>query len=200
MLAGGYLTSNSCGNFLGVDTSNLWSRSIYFSQLTAAVTRQVAYDGAQTNISMYAAGMSDGKNPNDVKMKKTIPVCSLFVPFHGPYGVARPTGLATAASQVVVLPPASGPAINVYINTDPRALAGLTQATVLHESLHNLTGLSDFIGLDWRNLYPYRAPWDLKTFVGIEPEQAPLAGIDPNPGTTNDISIQLRAKGCAGVN
>ena len=45
----------------------------------------------------------------------------------------------------------------------------LTQGTILHEALHNMTGLYDFVGQDERNLYGYQPPYDLKTFVGIEP-------------------------------
>ncbi|MGP8176261.1 MAG: beta strand repeat-containing protein [Terracidiphilus sp.] len=199
LLAGPYLTSpsppsppSSCAQFFNADPI----RSTYFSQLTGSVTRQQVWDGIQTNISQYDAGMSDGKNPIDVKIKKLLPVCALFVPFRGPNGVVSPQGLSVAASQVLVTPPASGPATDIYINTNPKALTGLTQGTILHEALHNLTGLLDFVPQDWRSLYGYQPPYDLKTFVGIEV----VPGADPNTGTTKDITIQLRLKGCAGAN
>jgi hypothetical protein len=192
LVAGNYLINSSCSSFFSDDPI----RATYLDQLTAAVGGQVPFDGVQTNISEYAAGMSDGKNPTDVKIKKVMAVCSLFVPFHGPNGVVPPHGLATAASQIVVVPPAAGPATAVYINTNSRALKSLTQGAVLHEALHNLTGLLDFVDLDWRSPYGYQPPYDLKTFVGIEPSP----GVDPNPSTTNDITIQLRLKGCAGAN
>src|SRR5262249_6899480 len=147
------------------------ARSPYLNQLTAAVNGQVPYDGVQTNISQFAAGMSDGKNPTDVKIKKVVPVCALFQPFHGPNGVVRPRGLVTAASQIVPTP-----ATDIYINTNSKSLTMLTQATILHENLHNLTGLQDFVEQNWRSLYGYQPPYDLKTFVGIELSP----GVDPN--------------------
>ena len=126
---------------------------------------------------------------------KTSPVCGEFVPWRGSHGVVRPSGVTTAESQIA--PSASGPATNVYINTNPKALARLTQGTILHESLHNLTGLSDFIEKGWRSLYGYQPPYDLKTFVGIEL----VPGVDPDPsGSTVDITTQLVSKGCAGAN
>jgi hypothetical protein len=199
LLLGNYLTSPSCSAFFNNDPL----RAAYYGQLTDPValvngtdpvSRQIPYDGSASNISMYDAGMSDGKNANDVRMKKRLPVCSLFVPFHGPYGTVRPLGLAWAASQMAA--PAGGLATDVYFNTDPKALMSITQGTILHEVLHNLTGLFDFVDLDWRSRYGYQPPYDLKTFVGIEPKP----GADPKPGSTNDITVQLRTNGCAGAN
>jgi hypothetical protein len=196
-LAGDYLAGpppyapGTCGAFFADDPN----RANYINQVSIAVTRQLPWDGVQTNISMYDAGMSDGMIPADVAMKKIFPVCSLFVPFHGPHGTVPPTGFTTAASQILVVPPASGPATDVYINTRPKALKYLTQGEILHEALHNLTGLYDFVELKWRSLYGYQPPYDLKTFVGIEL----TPGVDPNStGATNDISKALLTNGCAG--
>jgi hypothetical protein len=192
LVTGSYLNSSpSCSSFFSSPI-----RATYLSQLTAAVNGQVPYDGVQSNISQYDAGMSDGKNPTDVRIKKLLPVCQLFVPFHGPNGVAGPTGRTTAASQISVAPPGGGPATDVYINTNAKVLNSLTQGTILHEVLHNLTGLLDFVPQNWWTLYGYQPPYDLKTFVGIEL----TPGVDPNPGTTKDITIQLVSKGCAGTN
>jgi hypothetical protein len=101
-------------------------------------------------------------------------VCALFV------------GKSTTAAASQVKP--AGTATDVYINT--RLLSQVTQATLLHEALHNLTGLHDFLG--GRQRLGLAAPVDLKTFVGIEP----VPNVDPNPGRSTDINDQLRAKSC----
>jgi len=191
LLASNYLTSPACFTFFNGDP---WRRE-YVNLLTNAVSRQLVWDGVQSTISLFDAGMSDGKNPTDVSVKKKVPVCSLFIPFHSPYGTVTPTGKTTAASQIV--PPIPGTTATViYINTNQKVLNSLTQSTILHEALHNLTGLFDFVPTNLRQAYGYAPPFDLKTLVGIEPNP----GVDPNPGNTNDISNQLRSQGCAGVN
>jgi len=118
----------------------------------------------------------------------------LFVPFHGPNGIVNPLGILTAASQISHQVGVA--TTDTYITTNQKALASLTQSTILHEVLYNMPGLYDFVSLDWRNLYGYQPHYDLKTFVGVEV----TPGIDPNPKTTSDIGVQLRAKGCAGAN
>ena len=192
LMLGNYLTSPSCSTFftgtpLGAN---------YLDPVSLAVIEQVPYDAVQSNISMYDAGMSDGKIPLDASVKKNSPVCGDFVAWHNKYGTHRVKGITSAESQISVLPPASGPATDIYINTAPSGLALLTQGTILHEALHNLTGLYDFMLGDWRTLYGYQPPYDLKTFVGIEP----IPGVDPSPGSTHDITIQLVTQGCAGAN
>jgi hypothetical protein len=129
-----------------------------------------------------------------VKIKKAIPVCALFVSFHGPHGTVDPKGRVTAASQISQV--GGVHATDIYINTNTRALSTLTQATILHEVLHNITGLYDFVPLNLRTAYGYQSPYDLKTFVGVEL----YPGVDPDPTTTNAITVQLRSKGCAGSN
>jgi len=191
LLNSGFLTCPSCSTFFNADPT----RATYFGQLTSAVTRQVPYDGAQTNISQYDAGMSDGKNPTDVRIKKIIPVCAIFVPFHGPHGTVQPRGVAAAASQI--MPPQGGSATDTYINPDSKALATLTQGTILHETLHNLTGLEDFVQGDWRTSYGFQPPYDLKTLLGIET----TPGVDPDPaGSTIDITNVLQQNQCAAQN
>ena len=192
LLSGGSLTSNSCQQLQGADPS--WAT--YFAQLLIAVTRQIPWDGPLSSISQFDAGMSSGKNPVDVRIKKVLPVCALFVPFHGPYGLKPPSpGPAIAASQIV--PPAGSPATDIYINTDPTFLNFLSQGTILHETLHNLTGVEDFVDTEWRQLYGYTPPYDLKSVVGIEK----TPGVDPDPkGFTHDITIQLEKNGCAPAN
>lgn len=187
----GSLTCSTCSSFFNGDPT----RATYFGQLTSGVTNQVPYDGAQTNISQYDAGLSDGKNPVDVRIKKKIPVCGLFVSFHGPNGQVKPHGITTAASQIT--PPPGVSATDVYINPDPKVLTNLTQATILHEVLHNLTGLEDFVPSDWRQEFGFQPPYDLKTLLGIET----TPGVDPDPnGSTTDITRKLVDNGCAANN
>jgi hypothetical protein len=84
----------------------------------------------------------------------------------------------------------------VYINTG-KVVAPLTQGTVLHETLHNLTGLYDFVSTQWRQDYGYQTPYDLKTLLGIET----TPGVDPDPtGSTTDITTTLVNNGCAANN
>ena len=96
LLDGNYLTSQSCSTFF---ESNAF-RAPFAGRLATAVNSQVPFDGSLTTISQYAAGMSNGKDPTDVQIKRIVPVCGLFVPFHGRYGVVPPQGLVVAASRI----------------------------------------------------------------------------------------------------
>ena len=107
----------------------------YFSQLAAAVTRQIPYDGILSNLSKAAAGeWSQGQrnNPKIWGYLQQQPICQEF--WKGGYwsGVG-----ATAQIQPL------GLATDVYLATMKQPRQSLTQSTILHESLHNLTGLSD---------------------------------------------------------
>jgi len=132
----------------------------------------------KTNISQYAAGMISEadieSNPTAVIFKSRAPVCGLFLPYRGPHGVIKPEGKSTAASQIY--PPLL--ATHIYINTTPRVLSTLTQATVLHEVLHNVTGMYDE---------------DLEPWLGLNP------ATDCKNGTIC-ITKKLVAVGCAGPN
>ncbi len=189
LLAAGSLSSAKCSTFFNSNPI----RASFFSQLGSAVSRQVPYDGVHTTISQFDAGeLSTAKaarNPTAVLILKKVPVCAHFVTFKGPNGNVAPDGLVVAVSQITA--PGSAPATDVYINTNSKPLKFLTQGTILHETLHNLTGLEDFLGLNERD--GVQPPFDLKTLVGIE--TAP--GVDPNSGTTTDITSQLVTNGCA---
>jgi hypothetical protein len=103
-------------------------RAAYLSQLTSAVTVQIPYDGPTSTISMFDAGLytdKDQANPLFPAQWTKTPVCAEF---------QNPTG-TIAEAQV------QSPATDVYINS--KKLKSLTQSTILHESLHNLTGLGD---------------------------------------------------------
>ena len=139
----------------------------------------IPYDGLQSNISAYAAGFVSeadlSNNPRAVSVAKRIPVCGKFTSFHGPNGWVPVKGIVTAASQLHPL--AGGPATDVYINTNPKVLKHLSQATILHEALHNLTGMYDD---------------DLESTLGIPAAKCTKGSIC--------ITEALRNAGCAGVN
>ena len=127
LLAGNYLTCVTCATFFNASET----LESYFSQLTAAVSRQVPYDGNQTTISMYDAGLwtaNDTTKPTfPVQWTKT-PVCADFSQNSG--------YVAEAQTQP--------PATDVYVNTNPKIFKKyLQQNTILHECLHNLTRLGD---------------------------------------------------------
>jgi hypothetical protein len=193
LTASGTLTNaaGSCGTFFNSNPI----RAPYYNLLGIAVSNQIPYDGVQTTKSQYDAGMSDGKNPTDVSIKKISPVCAIFTTWHGPHGSIRPGGTAVAAAQIT--PPAGGSATDVYINTNTKVLPLLTQGTILHETLHNLTGLEDFVTTEWRRDYGFQPPYDLKTFVGIET----TPGVEPDPtSSTTDITNKLEDQNCAANN
>jgi len=96
-------------------------------------------------------------------------VCGLFIPSFGLPGLL---GYTTAASQGVVASGGSTPPKDVYLNTTPSFLNRITPGTLLHETLHNLTGLDD---------------GKLAAFVGPPS--------DPAPG--NRITLKLVEVGCA---
>lgn len=173
----GYLTvtPSTCSNFFQLDPV----RVLYFDQLQDAVTRQTPYDGSLTTISLYDAGMLSptvaAVSPVSVSSYKTAPVCSLFL---------------TQSRAAAQLTAPNGPATDVYITTRPDILPLVSQATILHEALHNLTGLHDFLDLDQRIGTP--PPFDLKTFMGLELKP----GINPRPRDTTDISEKLKEVMC----
>jgi Bacterial Ig-like domain (group 2)/IPT/TIG domain/Beta-propeller repeat/Galactose oxidase, central domain len=124
LLGGGFLTCPSCSAFFSASPT----RASYLSQLTSAVTNQVPYDGTTSTISMYDAGLwtaKDTTNPLFPTQWKKTPVCAEL-------NSART--VAEAQTQA--------PATDVYFNTKLEKKY-VTQATILHEALHNLTHLGD---------------------------------------------------------
>jgi hypothetical protein len=139
-LVGATQCSNACASFFSEDPT----RNTYFSGLTAAVTRQLPFDGVQTNISLYKVGFvsaADLANLTDpgvarfVKIAKSAPVCSLFFPKWRAPG--NRSGRTPHVSDA-----AAGGTTDMYINTN--RYYAITQGTILHEALHNLTGMYDF--------------------------------------------------------
>jgi hypothetical protein len=87
------------------------------------------------------------------------------------------------------------PHTDIYIN--PTRYKHITQGTILHELLHNLTDLEDFVSSASRQEAGVAPPFDLKTFVGIET----TPGVDPAPdGSTSDIAKKLEDEGCVDPN
>jgi hypothetical protein len=72
-------------------------------------------------------------------------------------------------------------------------LPGLTEGTILHEAMHNLTGLYDFVPTETRQFYDYQAPFDLRSLLGLET----TPGVDPTAGSTIDITTSLVQNQCA---
>ena len=129
LLGGNYLTSHKCQDFFVAN--NIPSN--YFSLLTSAVTNQTPWDGLQTTISMYEAGFWNAHNENQPTFpgvwQKTA-VCQTFN-----VGVNK---------RIVAVSQIQPPATDIYINTNPKVRTKyLTQSTILHEALHNLTRLED---------------------------------------------------------
>jgi hypothetical protein len=133
LLSGGYLTSQSCSTFFNADPT----RASYFGQLTNGVTRQVPYDGSQSNISLYDAGLWTAADANDPRNSATFPsqwkktpVCAYFQ--------------STTGNVNIAMAQTQPPATDVYLHTNANILRRyLRQSTVLHEALHSLTGLTD---------------------------------------------------------
>ena len=156
---GSLTPTSTCSTFFNSNPQ----RAPYFSQLTTAVTRQVAYDGLLSNLSLYAAGewtQKDTQKPTWPLFQK-VAVCSQY--WDGGHWSGT---VASAQTQP--------PGTDAYIATQKNALKNLTQATILHESLHNLTGLDD---PDLYNL---------------------LTGKILPPGPTVIINTVLEQNGCAG--
>jgi hypothetical protein len=130
----------------------------------AAVSLQLPFDGLKSTLSIYAAGLWNEKNKTYVNWSHypKIPVCGDFWDAHGKWNKS------TAESQL------QPPGTDVYIDTLAEALPNLTQGTILHESLHNLSGLDD------QDLYQVLT----KLNLGLRPTKA--------------ITQALEAAGCTG--
>jgi hypothetical protein len=122
---------SSCSNFF-----NGQSGRPILGAVISAVTNQVPYAGPASNLSQYDAGewtQNDTLFPNTWPSGfQQAPVCRRFFG-NGPGGWSGT--VATAQTQ--------SPGTDAYYATQSAALQHLTQATILHEALHNLTGLGD---------------------------------------------------------
>jgi hypothetical protein len=192
LLATGFLdpptsSEHKCSDFFHENTT----RGGWFSKLRKGVENQNVFDGVHTNLSKYDAGMlsqsvSDNY-PTQVEIFKSAPVC-------GDFAADRfflEGIIVVASSQIRNVKEPDKPATDVFLSTRPEAMGRLTQADILHEAMHNLTGLHDFLRMDYRKGAPSVA--DLKTLLGIEK----VAGRDPHPRSTEDISDELKKNRCA---
>jgi hypothetical protein len=141
-----------------------------YNSLEGAVLKQQPYDGPESTLSMYAAGLWTSKDvsaPTFPREYMRTPVCSWFF------------------RNTIAMAQVQWPRTDVYILTNPKTgklgvvkggqvFNTLTESTIVHEALHNLTGLGD--------------P-DLRVFLGLP---------KPNdPNDTTDINAALVANGCA---
>ena len=120
------------------------------------------YDGSNSTISLYDAG---SWTPDELK---TYPIEN-YKNSHMSCVLQSSNGGETTVAMAQVQPPAT----DIYINT--HVLNYLTQGTILHEALHNLTGKND--------------P-QLKTMLDLPLGQS----------ATDDINHKLEGAGCAGTN
>ena len=191
LLDGGYLNGSSCSFF------NTSTTATYFNKLPNAITNlspppstapelPTPYDGLQSNISWYDAGFlsaADLGNATKVSIFKNSPVCGQFVSFKPRGGgVTLVESRTTAASQVY--PPGGGAATDMYIDTN--YTQDLSQATIVHEALHNVTGMYDR---------------DLAILLGLKPECQNGSHCDTDcPKGSICINSRLVGAGCAGPN
>ncbi len=155
--------SQSCLAFFYEGDPNLPQ---YFNGLTGAVTNQIVYDGSHSSISLYDSGTwtqddIDAGVATVEGLKSTPMSCAMD---QGTY--QTPNGTVAAAQS-------HPPATDMYINSFNYKM--VTQGTILHESMHNLTRLSDR---------------GLKLLLGLR-----LGG-----SATDDINHILEENGCAGTN
>jgi hypothetical protein len=148
-----------------------------------SVVNQKPYDGPRTVTSRYAAGFEtpshlEDTSPDIVKImndEKKVPVCGTWVRWRNTQlrTWVRPTRNPQAESQITNMTDRTQKPTDVYINSrmsSKQASKLFTSGTILHEALHELTGLDDD---------------QLEDYFGI-------------PRTTNTIEItyKLRAVGC----
>ena len=136
LLASDNLTSQAgqCGTFFNSNSQ----LAPYFSQLKAAVSQQVAFDGLQSTISMYNSGIWTQAQIDDAATRIQLlntPVCWTFSK------LAKGKGdWNSIVAQAQIQPPAT----DIYLFSGKQAIKNLTQSTVLHETLHNLTRMDDY--------------------------------------------------------
>jgi hypothetical protein len=128
-----------------------------FAQIVAAVQNQVAWDGLYSNLSVYDAGTwtTDQQQWRTWKDFPKFPVCGQFW-----QGADWSGTVAWAQAN----PTSSNPQVHdVYFDTQAKPWKLLTPTTILHEALHNLSGLSD------KDLYYKLTGEDLKSEHNTHP-------------------------------
>jgi len=110
------------------------------SQVSAAISNQLPYNGNLNTLSMYDTGMftdADKQLPIWPSQWQGTPVCQQY------YRPSGSTRLIVALAQASPTPANQSPINHVYYSTQEPAVDNLTQSVVLHERLHNLTRLGD---------------------------------------------------------
>jgi hypothetical protein len=129
-----YLNATPQNSICGRTLTNALNVSL--AQVASAVSRQVPWDSFLTTKSLYDDGIwfaGAETHPQLVSMLKLAPVCAVNWK-----GMTWRNTVAVAQTHSF-----AGPSTGVYIAPVADSLPYLKEATVLHESLHNLTGLTD---------------------------------------------------------
>src|SRR5262249_52835735 len=121
------ISSQQCTGFLS-------ARGIDYLGILADVGTQVPYDGLQSNLSLFAAGLWTQDQASDTGILSVLKKTAVCNTFSGAGGSWNGT---VAQAQVQF------PAGDAYFYTGKEALKNLLPSTVLHEALHNLTRKND---------------------------------------------------------
>jgi len=151
----------------GPDPANPWNGQPILDRAASLQT----FDGSQTTESRWVAGVvsredliSAAGNPRVLRALQNEPVCQAFL-----------NPQARASTQSVPRPDGQ-PGFAVFLNTGnahikqsdlDTLVLRLTPGTVLHETLHSLTGLADDVEPSVKTLTGVGQPYDLQTFVGL---------------------------------
>jgi hypothetical protein len=175
------IASNACKQFI----PEAVIPDAEFGQLRDAVNRLVAYDGNRTTKSRYETGVYPLSYTENF-IRRLRAKITLRAPLCGEFLVGAKKGIVIAMGQGAPTPQEPGPPKNIFINsastdnaTSLLITQNLTEATILHEVLHNLTGKGDLQLAQDLNLSP-----------------ADLADLEAT-GNSSVITSALVTNGCA---
>jgi hypothetical protein len=171
-------SSSTCANFINT-RPKFKGKQLTIAMVLDELAKQEPMDGRLSTSNQFDSGLYFDWELNAGRKKSllTAPVCAIL------RGQPGTTGFSPTAGQ--------SPSY-VFINTNGWKQT-VTQQEIFHEALHRLTGLADFLATTVQQKYNVPAPYDLKTFVGIEVQR----GVDPGKdGLTVDISNQIKNQGC----
>jgi hypothetical protein len=176
------MTSTKCQAFFkcgGASATCNPDRAQYYDKLTTAVTQQIRYDGNLSTITLWDAGVWGSAVAQDPTLSAFFkswamacdfaPIAPTETPFQGKQVPLYPTVAETQTQS---------PATDSYWNDGDLFRSYINPATILHETLHNLTGKSDD---------------ELRTLLSIDPSKNPVQSL----AGTEDINWALEAAGCA---
>jgi hypothetical protein len=157
--------SDQCMRFFNLISAKL--QDYIYPQLMTTIDKQQPFDGVASNISLYAAGVYTAKDREDNSRFPSYfeqkAICVEFLK-----NTPNQPLITNALAKTYPVP-----ATEIYIDSRDWALKHLTPADILHEALHNLTGLSD------------------------EDLEKLLTGHGLNGKPSQEISDFLRQQGCA---